>query len=279
VDLSERNIEVPGPLGAIVLSAPDHALNALRFAQRCGVPYATVTPWLTEASMEAVAASHRPGLPVLLASHWWAGAATMLTLQAASLFTTVASARIVAIVDDEDAAGPATDADMGRSAGVPAFALHDGQRAWLSGADAQSTLITADGRVLETEAYSLIDIASLSAALGAPNIRFDLATGESTSRRRCGALAAELVVEIEGEMACGKARSRSILEYPGGQANFTGLSLAILLTHFLPEMRSAPSGLQLPETVVSADVFLGQLERAGTQIAHNLGDMAGDSRR
>jgi hypothetical protein len=49
------------------------------------------------------------------------------------------------------------------------------------------------GRSLDATGYSTFDTVSLYAATGAPDIRFDLVNGESSSRRRGGEVATEIV--------------------------------------------------------------------------------------
>ncbi len=71
------------------------------------------------------------------------------------------------------------------------------------------------------------DIIGLFAATGALNIRFDLVTAESSSRRRGGEAAAEVVVEIEGKADGLAKHSRSTLEFKHGQASLTGLSAVL----------------------------------------------------
>lgn len=65
------------------------------------------------------------------------------------------------------------------------------------------------------------------AATGVPDVRFHLVNGESSSRRRGGEAATEIVVEIEGEADGRTKRSRSMLEFKHGTASLTGLSVGI----------------------------------------------------
>lgn len=270
VDFDRTGIGYDGEVSALVSLAPDHALNGLRFAQDQGIPYVTGSTWLSEAGAELAVFAHRPTIPVLLASHWWGGSATFLALRAADAFDTVRSVRIGAVVDSEDETGPAAIADMQRSDGSAAIlAIKGGQRVWLSGTTARSEFRAADDRLLNADAYAPLDIASLLASTKATDIRFDLATDVSSSRRRGGPIAAELVVEVEGDSGGETKLARSTLEFPGGQASITGLSVAISLTPLLGIGEHAPSrpGLYLPELLSDYEHFIAQLSGAGASIS------------
>ena len=109
---------------------------------------------------------------------------------------------------------------------------------------------------------------SLHAATGAPDIRFDLVNGESSSRRRGGEAATEIVVEIEGEADGRTKRSQSMLELKYGTASLTGLSVVLSLTSVLGLNDRSPArpGLYLPELLSDPEWFLDELRSAGATI-------------
>ncbi len=109
---------------------------------------------------------------------------------------------------------------------------------------------------------------SLHAATGAPDVRFDLVNGESSSRRRGGEAATEIVVEIEGEADGRTKRSRSMLEFKHGTASLTGLSVVLSLASVLGLNDRSPArpGLYLPELLSDARWFLDELRSAGATI-------------
>lgn len=259
-------------VAAVVATAPDHALHGLRYARDRGVPYLSASTWLTESGAEMAHVAHRPTVPVALAGHWWGGSATHLALHGAGSFGTVRAIRVGSVVDDQDATGPAAVEDMGRGAGS-AFAIARGRRAWLTGDDAKGRVRAADGRELDADPYALLDIVSLHAATGADDIRFDLAVGTSSSRRRGGPIAAEVAVEIEGERDGRPHSSRHTLEFPGGQASLTGLSIVLSLPALLglDGRDPVPPGLYLPELLSDTGWFLGRLTDAGATITEDPG--------
>jgi hypothetical protein len=271
LDQSRMGLKDDIPLAAIVMLAPDSGLKGLSYAQDLRIPYVNIGNGLTEVGPEMAHFAHRAlASPILLASHWSAGAALFLTLESARNFEHVHSIRIGVLLDEKDRAGPLSYEDMERThdAAPATLVFQHGKRTWLSKDDSKGMVKAIDGRRLEASPYSPFDIISLHAATGADNIRFDLVTGESSSRRRGGEAAAEIVVEIEGETNGQTTRLRSALEFKYGQASLTGLSVALSLSPLLGLDGRSPArpGLYLPELLSDATWFLGELRNAGAVI-------------
>jgi hypothetical protein len=258
-------------VAAVVMLASEAGLNGLSYAQDLGVPYLNINAALTEIGPELAMFAHRAtAAPVVLASHWMAGAATLLALSSAKGFESVRSIRLGAIVDQKDPVGPAALEDMERVHGAAPAALvfEGGRRVWLSGDAAKGKIESIDGRSLDATAFSTFDTASLHAVTGAADVRFDLVNGESSSRRRGGEAATEIVVEIEGKVDGQMKRSLSTLEFKQGTASLTGLSVVLSLSTALGLNDRAPAhpGLYLPELLSDAGWFLGELRSAGAAI-------------
>lgn len=183
------------------------------------------------------------------------------------------------VLDERDPAGPSAVEDMERlGRASAALAFEGGRRVWLSSDSARAEVEAVDGRLLSADAFSSLDIMSLCAATGASDVPFDLATGESSSRRRGGGVAAEIVVDIEGEADGSPKRSRSMLEFALGQASLTALSVVLSLSALLGRDDRAPAvpGLYLPELLSDAEWFLDELRGAGAVITHK--DLGSPSR-
>ena len=258
-------------VAAVVMLAPEAGLRGLRYAQDLGVPYLNINAALTESGPELALFAHRAtAAPVVLASHWLAGAATFLALNSTKGFETVQAIKLGAVLDEADPAGPASLEDMERVHGAapPAMVFEGGRRVWLSGDAAKGKVEAVDGRSLEATAFSTFDVVSLHAATGAPDVRFDLTNGESSSRRRGGEAAAEIVVEIEGTADSRVKRSRSTLEFKYGAASLTGLSVVLSLAAVLGLNNRPPArpGLYLPELLSDTGWFLAELRSAGATI-------------
>lgn len=261
-------------VAAVVMLAPEAGLKGMSYAQDLGIPYLNINAALTEIGPELALFAHRAtAAPVVLASHWMAGAATMLVLNSAKGFENVRFIRLGAIVDEKDPVGPAAIEDMERVHGAAPAALvfEGGRRRWLSGDAAEGKFTSVDGRSLDATAFSTFDTASLHAATGAADVRFDLVNGESSSRRRGGEAATEIVVEIEGESEGRTKRSRSTLEFKYGTASLTGLSVVLLLASVLGLNDRSPArpGLYLPELLSDSKWFLEELRSAGATISED----------
>lgn len=261
-------------VAAVVMLAPEAGLKGLSYAQDLGVPYLNINAAVTEIGPELALFAHRATTaPVVLASHWMAGAATLLALNSAKGFESVRSIRLGAIVDEKDLVGPAAIEDMERVHGMapPAMVFEDGRRVWLSGDAAKGKFTSVDGRSLDATGYSTFDTVSLYAATGAPNIRFDLVNGESSSRRRGDEVATEIVVEIEGEADGRTKNSRSTLEFKYGTASLTGLSIVLSIASVLGLGDRAPAlpGLYLPELLSDSKWFLAELRSGGAIISED----------
>jgi hypothetical protein len=111
-------------VAAVIMLAPEAGINGLSYAQDLGVPYLNINAALTEIGPElAMFAHYASAAPVVLASHWMAGAATFLALNSAKGFDRVQSIRLGAIVDEKDPVGPSAIEDMERVHGFAPAAL------------------------------------------------------------------------------------------------------------------------------------------------------------
>ncbi|RRV07557.1 hypothetical protein EGJ27_12885 [Pseudomonas sp. v388] len=256
--------------GGVMMLGPDDALNGLRYAQEHGVPYLNIGNGLVEMGPEVAHFAHRPkAAPVVLASQWAAGAAVFLALDSARDLDRVQSIRIGVLLDSEDPAGPLAYEDMERTSAPATLVFKEGRRTWISEEDAKGTFSAIDGRVLTADAYSPFDIISLHAATAAADIRLDLITDESSSRRKGGPAAAEIVVEVEGARNGQTAHVRSTLEFKHGQASLTGLCAVLSLSAALGLHKGAPAlpGLYLPELLSEPQWFLNELRAEGATLS------------
>lgn len=273
IDLDKPGLGLEGDVqvSAVVMLAPDEALNGLAYAQNQHVPYLSIVNGLVEVGPELALFAHRAtAAPVILASHWMAGAAMFLALKAVSNFDITHSIRLGAIIDENDLAGPAALEDMARvhDTAPAALAFEKGRRVWLSGEAVNGTVQAIDGRSLAAKAFSTFDTASLYSATGVPNIRFDLVTDASSRRLKGGEPAAEIVVEVEGEIGGRAQRLRATLEFKEGLASLTGLCVALSLSCALGLNDRSPStpGLYLPEMLWETEAFIDVLIRSGVEV-------------
>ena len=273
VDLAADDLGLGGrPVSAVAVLLRDDGVAALRFAQARGVPHVSIAPGLHEIGPEVAAYAHRPGAaPVVLGTEWLVGATTVPALALAGEFGRVHDITIGALLDDEDVGGPAQVADLERVTAVPppALARRDGAFVWRTGDDAEGVVRAVDGTAVAASAFSPHDVLGLATATGAPNVRFDLATGVSSTRRAGGPASTEILLELAGEDRAGRPlRVRRAVVHPQGQLPLTGLGVAMVLERLLglDGGPAVPAGLYFPYQLLDPTAYLARLERAGGRI-------------
>jgi hypothetical protein len=271
-DLGQQNRDY----SAVAIYVKDDRLNAMRYAQTHGLPYVSVSSGTFEMGPEVAQFIHHPAkAPILMASQWLAGAATLPTLFFARDFRKLESIRIGVLLDEEDMGGPAAYADYERltSSAPAALRLEQGVFTWVKGEAAKSIYTSVDGTELPATAYSPFDIISLAAATDAPSIRLDLVLGVSASRRQGRKFSTEVVIELEGQLASGQqAKSRHAMVHPEGQAPLTALGVSLALERLLGLAGGEPvaPGLYLPEVLLEPAYFVERMKQFGTQFHPSL---------
>ncbi|WP_200840924.1 hypothetical protein [Geminicoccus flavidas] len=168
---------------------------------------------------------HRPEpSPVVLGAEWLIGATTVPTLEFAHAFRRVHDIAIGALLDDEDVgAGPgrqpeAPDQDHARGTRPSRRQLFLARRRRCQVQVPRGRRDRDDG--VRPVTY---DVVGLATAAGAPNVRGDLATGVSSTRRRGEPIATEIVIELASEDHAGRSlRTRHSVVHPEGQMPPTG---------------------------------------------------------
>ncbi len=262
------------PVSAVAVLFTDQRVAGLRFAQDRSVPYVCISPGIIELGPEVGAYIHRPDASaVVLGTEWLVGATSIPALAFARAFGRVDEIRIGALLDAEDAFGPASETDLERQTNIMPAVLErrDGAFVWRTGDDAASRFRAVDGTEVEASALSPNDLLGLSMATGAPNVRFDLAIGVSSSRRRGEALSAEILIDLSGTDPDGRPqRTRHAVVHPGGQMPLTGLGVAMVLERLtgLDGQPQTPPGLYFPCQLLEPEAYFARLKEIGTSILH-----------
>lgn len=273
VDLQRADLGLPedAHFSALVLFVKDDTLNSLKYAQRHRLPYVSTSSGSFEIAPEV--ARHlraRDAAPILLASHWLAGAATLPALHFAEEFRRVDRIEIGALLDEQDMGGPAAAADYERLVDAAAAQiLENGRWRWVRGDEAARGFLSVDGTRVAASAYSPLDVVSLAAATDAHSIRLDMALGESASRRRGEAFSTEIVIELEGELHDGRiARHRHELTHPQGQAPITAIGIALGVERLLGLAggEAVAPGLYTPDVLIDPAYQLRRLREFGVQV-------------
>lgn len=273
VDITADDLGLGGrPVSAVAILFTDTTTAALRFAQRHGVPYISISPAMYETGPEVAAYMHRPdAAPVVLGTEWLVGATTALALGFSEAFRHVDTIRIGALLDEQDEGGPASFDDLERQTqAIPAVQVRrQGAWVWRRGDDLQTTFRAADGTAMGATALSPNDVFGLATATDAPNVEFNLAIGVSSSRRRGEPMSTEILIELAGESHAGQPlRSRHAVIHPDGQMPLTGLGVALVLERLLglDGKPPTPAGLYFPQQLLDPAGYFERFRQAGGQI-------------
>jgi hypothetical protein len=260
------------PVSAVAVLFTDERVAGLRFAQARGVPYISISPGIIEIAPEVAAYIHNPyAAPVVLGTEWLVGATTVPVLEFAKAFGRVHDITIGALLDEEDAFGPAAADDLERQTKIMPAALtrRDGAYFWRVGDDAKAEFRAADGTEMQASAFSPYDVVGLATATGAPNVQFNLALGVSSTRRRGEPMSTEIVIELAGVDHAGQPlRTRHAVIHPEGQMPLTGLGVAMVLERLLGlDGNSAiPAGLYFPYQLLEPTAYFARLKQIGGTI-------------
>lgn len=273
IDLRRDDLGIPADesYSAVVAALWDSRLHGLHYAQHLGVPYLSISSALVEIAPEVIASAQKPGsAPVLVASHYCAGVAVLATLHLAREFDRVDTIRIGAVLDELDAGGPAGTADLERWSTATSAGLvrRDGVFTWLAGPDARTELLSTDGTALPAASIPILDVPSLALATGAPNVRFDLAVGESAGRRRGEPASIEIRIDLEGTGPAGAPLSTSrYLVHPAGQRPLTALGIALGVERLLGLHGERPlPGVHTPEALIDPAYAMDRLAQLGASM-------------
>lgn len=260
------------PISAVAIFFMDETLAGLRFAQNRRVPYVSISSGLHEIGPEVASFMHRPeAAPIVLGTEWLVGASTIPTLKFAREFRQVDTISIGALLDEQDAGGPAQVDDLQRlTKSMPAaLVLRDGAYFWRVGDEAAARFGAADGTEMEASALSPFDVVGLANATGAKNVEFNLAVGVSSTRRRGEPMSTEIVIELTGEDHAGRPlRTRHAVVHPQGQMPPTGLGVSMLLERLTGlDGKSAPkAGLYFPYQLLDPTSYFESFSKSGGTI-------------
>ncbi|WP_244638363.1 NAD(P)-dependent oxidoreductase (plasmid) [Agrobacterium fabrum] len=185
---------------------------ALRWAQQMGVGHVNISPSISELGLETATFMQNPAAaPVVLGTEWLVGATSVPSLLFAKDFGRLENIHIEAVLDEQDAFGPAANADLERQmyAGAAALVRKAGAWRWCRGDETKSKVSAIDGTELDANVFSPNDVLLLANGTGAPDIRFDLAIGMSSSRRNGGPVSTEIIINLSGLDHAGQHVERS----------------------------------------------------------------------
>ncbi|MFB7479633.1 saccharopine dehydrogenase [Streptomyces anulatus] len=279
IDLRRGDLGLPADrrYSAVVAALWDDRLHGLRFAQRRGLPYLSISSGLVDIAPEVVAGAQRANAaPILVASHYCAGAVVLAALHSARRFDRIDAIRISAVLDEQDTGGPAGIADLQRWSTATSAGLvrRDGVFTWVTDPDAQADVRRTDGTGLPGRSIAILDVTSLALATDAPDVRFDFAVGESAGRRRGEPASLEVRIDLEGAGPGGVPIRRSrYLVHPAGQRPMTATGIALGVERLLGLRGEAVApGIHMPETLLDPAYAVERMAETGAYFIGAPGD-------
>jgi len=273
IDLAAHNLGLgERSVSAVAVLFMDDRIAGLRFAQANGLPHISISPGIIELGPQVAAYINRPNAaPVVLGTEWLVGATTIPTLQFAREFGQVQDITISALLDDQDASGPAADLDLERQMNTMPAALARGNSGyyWRTGDEIKSEFRAVDGTLMDASAFSPFDVVALAEATGATNVQFNLALGMSSSRRSGRPMSTEIIIELAGNDHEGRPlHTRHAVVHSEGQMPLTGLGVAMLLERLtgIDGNPPSPSGLYFPYQLLEPGLYLARLKEIKGEI-------------
>lgn len=263
--LGERRVS------AVATLFTDQTGAILRWAQQMGVGHINISTSISELGPETATFMHNPAAaPVVLGTEWLVGATSVPSLLFAQEFGRLENIHIEAVLDEQDAFGPAANADVERQmyAGAAALVRTAGTWRWCRGDETKSSVRAIDGTELDANVLSPNDVLLLANATGVPDIRFDLAIGMSSSRRNGGQVSTEIIISLSGLDHAGQLlRKRHAIVHPGGQMPLTGLGVALVLERLAGLSGDAPRpGLYFPAQLIDHSTYFERLRASGGEV-------------
>lgn len=264
----DADLTAIGPVDLVVAALQDPREGLLLGALRSGAAHIGVTRTADTMSPVAVAAGAFAARPVLMLGHWQAGVLTLAAQVAAALFTRVDRIDLAALYDYADPIGPMT---MGDSTGFVGRALIRSDGLWASvDAEVNGRQVARRGQpAFEAMPMGVLDVPGLAITTGAPNVRFDLGTGESRGTQAGGSASHDLFIDITGQVEGGQVETRrTVLSDPRGQAHLTALGVLVAVERILGLDGGPPTtaGLKFPESFLDARAAMARFEAFGVSV-------------
>lgn len=273
IDLARRDLGLADDHdhSAVVATLWDERLNGLYYAQQRGLPYLSLSSGLVDIAPEVIAGAQRSNA-VLIASHFFAGALTLATLELAKEFERLDTIHVGAVLDEQDAGGPAALADLERWGAVTSAGSvrRDGVFTWVSGDEAQVEVLDVEGVPMPAQTIGILDVPSLALATGAPNVRFDFAVGESSGRRRGGSPSVEVRIDLAGVGLDGTPLSSThYLVNADGQNPLTAAGIALGVERLIG-LRGDPAapGIHTPEALIDPARAVKRMTELGATLVN-----------
>lgn len=257
---------------AIVVLAKDVGLHALTWSNKNAVPYIALSSAAFEHGIDVTHALSKPQrAPIVLAGHWFAGAVVLATAALAEEFDEVDTVIAGVTIDiSGEGGGPASVADFARISRSTSATLArvDGAYVWETAKENIHTYRGASGEMIKGNGAVSLDVASIGASLGAPNVRVLESWGTSHHYSKTGIPADEVSIEISGQKNGATKALNTVLTLPRVQSSLTAICIVLLLERVLglDGCPAAIPGVYTPENILPRNSFLTSLRELGVSV-------------
>lgn len=271
VDLERADLGLGDtPVGSVVVLLKDERLTTLDFALARRLPYVSFADFVFDVAPTVGRYVARPDAsPILMLGQVLGSTVSLLTLHAARALRHVDAIAIATLLDEDDRGGPEAQADMERLARAPKPLIRVGGRfVWAEGDALRRTFVDTHGISRIGEAMPLIDVASLGATTGAPDVRVDIAVrprAEENPRGRAN----ETIVDMVGRDADGTRREvRLEIVDRDGYSGTSGRGAALAVERVLGLAGGPPlaPGMYQPEGILDPAHVAARLGELGLEV-------------
>lgn len=273
VDLSVPGLGFAGERpSAVIVLAKDAGLHAMEWARRQKIPYISLSSAAFEHGVDVThALTGDPSAPIVIAGHWHAGAVMAATIDLASHFENLDTVVAGVMIDRTDAGGgPASIADFERVArsSPTTLARVDGAYIWQPEDESIGVYRGAGGDMVQGKGAVSLDVVSIGAGTGSPNVRVLETWGTSHFSASTGQAADEVSIAIKGRIKDRQMVGWRVLTLPRSVGSLTALSVALLLERALGIGGDAqtPPGLYTPELLIPPKSWVLRLPDFGVQV-------------
>jgi hypothetical protein len=264
------DLEDFGSVDLIIVAIEDHNNLMQEAAIANGVALINITGMAEEVSPIVFLSLHKdPQAPIVLASHWMAGIVTLVAKEIAERFSAIEKIDTACLYDEQDPIGPAVMAQMDSFVGKALLRQH-GTWAFVEATENSREVQIQGGTMATGYPMGTLDVPSLGAITGAPNVRFDFITGQSIGSINGQSASHDLYIDVEGVLPSGKpAKTRTLISDPSGQSHLTAVGVLLIMEGVLGlGGHSAPEsgGIFLPDTILPKDATINRLKEFGITI-------------
>lgn len=257
-----------GPVDLVVSVVQDPDDRLLAATLRAGAAHLGIVRKADNAGPTAMAAAILARRPALMMGHWQAGVTTFAALATTREFERVERIELAGLFDPTDVTGPMTSEDS--TAFFTTSLLRRGGH-WERVEQAEHVRLVERGELpaFAAQPMGVLDVPGLAAVTNAPDVRFDLGTGESAGTFAGGPASHEIYVDVWGYDRRGaRCARRTVVSDPLGQAHLTALGVLIGAERVLGLDGKAPlpAGLHFPERVIDPGRALTRLREFGVRV-------------